>query len=798
MAPEYINNNLHIAGEARAAKYVVTGGTASQFLKADGSLDGSSYVTAAALSGYATQGWVGSNFVPATYARTNFASARLAVVPGVGISNAPTLGSPATSSLFLAGDNGLWGTYFGHNSSSGALWMQVQRNDGNGAAYDMDLNPAGGAVRANGYPVWHQGTLPRPYRVDYGAGISGDSDPRVNAAWFDYSWGGTGYAGVAASFGGLSDNYRLEIFGQYNGVGDKIGARTRNGDNNTWNPACWLWHSGNFNPADYATQSWSANAFIPKTHPAFGITASNAADIGSYRGYSDNRTIQPAHLATRQLQFGFTSYNNSGAGDWADFLHFGGYQDPSGGRQNLIVFNKNNFGIRQYQASAQGVAPYSSFVDFWHTGNDGAESGLDADLLDGMDSSRFVFGTNELASLDSDGSSAGWMPVKSGFYRGNGKNDYGALAIWCAHPNAGGGQYSAGILFNYGGTDAYITGRDGDNKKAANRRIWLSTDFTQQNVNSWNTAYGWGNHASANYAAQSWVSQNFTTNTVAANFLKKNARNVTDSKFSIESTELKDCGKISFFSGAYPAMSWGDTSSGEASMMHMSDEQMVYLDNCAIGQNNPSLFNYFNGFVAVYNGMSAKGKVYLHNTVQQTNEAQISVAIGNPDTGFNWEGNGSIGYYSGGQRKYYLNDVWHSGNLPASAVAAIGSLNNTFVRLDDPRISSPAYAGLDTNTPNHYAFPVLNQHKSVVLDGFPGRQNAFVVSLPPPDVDTVGMRVDVYHTRNDSAFYPLRVEVADRGGNILDTLFNDQLSGYKLELIAMGKNWLVKKIKTED
>jgi hypothetical protein len=52
-----------------ANSFVKSGGTSSQFLKADGSVDSNAYITSAALTGYATQTWVGQYFVPisATY-----------------------------------------------------------------------------------------------------------------------------------------------------------------------------------------------------------------------------------------------------------------------------------------------------------------------------------------------------------------------------------------------------------------------------------------------------------------------------------------------------------------------------------------------------------------------------------------------------------------------------------------------------------------------------------------------------------------------------------------------------------
>ena len=68
-----------------------------------------------------------------------------------------------------------------------------------------------------------------------------------NSTWFDYNWAGTGIAGSVINFSGLSNAYATEIFGNYSD-GSYLGFRTRNGDNNTWNPARKIWHEGNFNP----------------------------------------------------------------------------------------------------------------------------------------------------------------------------------------------------------------------------------------------------------------------------------------------------------------------------------------------------------------------------------------------------------------------------------------------------------------------------------------------------------------------------------------------------------------------
>ncbi|GEJ44113.1 pyocin knob domain-containing protein [Chryseobacterium sp. ON_d1] len=120
-----------------------------------------------------------------------------------------------------------------------------------------------------------------------------------------------------------------------------------------------IWTSHNFNPDNY----------IPKTHPVYNITQNQINGWNHYLGYWDNRIIQPANALTEKLQFGFTSWNNDGNYPYADYLHFGGYQDGSGGNQNLITFNKNGFGLRQWQGSSQGVSRYQSFVDYWNTGD---------------------------------------------------------------------------------------------------------------------------------------------------------------------------------------------------------------------------------------------------------------------------------------------------------------------------------------------------------------------------------------------------------------------------------------------
>ena len=116
----------------------------------------------------------------------------------------------------------------------------------------------------------------------------------------------------------------------------------------------------------------------PETDPTVpshvkAITQTNLNSWNSvaqnYLGYVDDRSISPNDLGTEKIQFGFTSFTNNNTAPWADFIHFGGYIDASGGNQNLIVFNKTNFGIRQYQGTFQSGTSYNNYVDYWHSGN---------------------------------------------------------------------------------------------------------------------------------------------------------------------------------------------------------------------------------------------------------------------------------------------------------------------------------------------------------------------------------------------------------------------------------------------
>jgi len=127
------------------------------------------------------------------------------------------------------------------------------------------------------------------------------------------------------------------------------------------------------------------------------LDGSNSATFLNDNNYlyrSDNRIISPDEYTSGRLRFGFTSWANNNTSPYADFLHMRSYTDSSGGSDNLLMFSKGSKNMRLWQQSFGSSTAYSSYVDFWHTGNDGSGSGLDADLLDGQHGSYYTTAAN--------------------------------------------------------------------------------------------------------------------------------------------------------------------------------------------------------------------------------------------------------------------------------------------------------------------------------------------------------------------------------------------------------------------
>jgi len=151
-----------------------------------------------------------------------------------------------------------------------------------------------------------------------------------------------------------------------------------------------IYHSGNKPSLATLGYTGATNANYITNNNQLTNGAGYITGVTNVSGYAgdlirqDNRTISPNELTAGRLKFGFTSWGNNNGSPYADFLHLRSYTDASGGADNLVMFKKSGIGMRIWQQTWGSSTAYSNYADVWHTSNDGSGSGLDADLLDGL------------------------------------------------------------------------------------------------------------------------------------------------------------------------------------------------------------------------------------------------------------------------------------------------------------------------------------------------------------------------------------------------------------------------------
>ena len=208
------------------------------------------------------------------------------------------------------------------------------------------------------------------HKINNGFGLNNESDSNYNKSWFDYSWAGSGSPGSVINFSGLGGYYATELFGEYGNGGNRFGLRTRNGDAAQWNDPRWIWHSGNFNPSQYVTQSsinsqlanyatlngvqtftntitFAQNPVIPN-----GTINSHAVNLGQLY-YNDRNFITDSRGAVRppsfyddrfaQWDFQYTDDTQVTGDAWQGVLTVSKWEtfDPSH-RQEQILFTGEN------------------------------------------------------------------------------------------------------------------------------------------------------------------------------------------------------------------------------------------------------------------------------------------------------------------------------------------------------------------------------------------------------------------------------------------------------------------------
>lgn len=118
---------------------------------------------------------------------------------GAPLADNPTLGSGTIGSQALISANGLYGMYSGV-SSSGDVWHQVQRNDGNTTAYNLLLQPSGGnvgigTINTSSYPFGEKLNVAGNITIN-GTKIGfGTTDSFVAYGWYSAAHYGISWAG---------------------------------------------------------------------------------------------------------------------------------------------------------------------------------------------------------------------------------------------------------------------------------------------------------------------------------------------------------------------------------------------------------------------------------------------------------------------------------------------------------------------------------------------------------------------------------------------------------------------------
>ena len=202
----------------------------------------------------------------------------------------------------------------------------------------------------------------------------------------------------------------------------------------------------------------------------------------------DNRTISPSELTAGKLKYGFTSWGNNNTAPYADFIHLRSYTDASGGNDNLVMFRKDAIGMRIYQQTWGSATAYSTYKDVAFT--------------DGTNSS----GTWGISITGSAGSVA-WANITGTPSTFTPSSHTHAIADVTGLQTALDGKQAAGSYAAASHThdDRYYTETEVGNFFSG------TTAITGYNKSNWDTAFGWGNHASQSYATQAYV------NTAVAN-----------------------------------------------------------------------------------------------------------------------------------------------------------------------------------------------------------------------------------------------------------------------------------------
>ena len=197
-----------------------------------------------------------------------------------------------------------------------------------------------------------------------------------------------------------------------------------------------VWNSGN----DGSGSGLDAD-LLDGQHGSYYANESARSSVPSSGNYNTTNSSSPASLGTGYLRHDFWSTFGGGGSGYRSVLSISSY--TSGSQWTQLAFNYNagvNAPIYFRQNDYNGTS-WGSWNQLWDSSNDGSGSGLDADLLDGVQGSSFL-------RSDTTDTASGFISLRAG-------GDHLANHSFASASSTSTGYSDAGIEVregNYGST----------------------------------------------------------------------------------------------------------------------------------------------------------------------------------------------------------------------------------------------------------------------------------------------------------------------------------------------------------
>ena len=158
----------------------------------------------------------------------------------------------------------------------------------------------------------------------------------------------------------------------------------------------------------------TASGSITESHRVSGNAFATTGSPGSALEYQQAASITDTKLAP--------------SGDWHNTIRMG-HGNPYSYYSNTLAMQMTGTGTGRIRTQTISNNNALGWREVWDSGNDGSGSGLDADLLDGMDSNRFISGTGTTGTTQH--TITDWnSPTKSGWYSDDGASNKWSTANW--------------------------------------------------------------------------------------------------------------------------------------------------------------------------------------------------------------------------------------------------------------------------------------------------------------------------------------------------------------------------------